>query len=105
MIAYTSQLAHVVSSAYIKSELSPKFKGFSAGSFHDMTRVAKLNETMWTELFMENKDFLSEEIDGLVERLQAYSRALKNGNEEELKQLLKDGKEKRLAVDEVKEFD
>lgn len=105
MIAYTSQLAHVVSSAYIKSELSPKFKGFSAGSFHDMTRVAKLNETMWTELFMENKDFLSEEIDGLVERLQAYSRTLKEGNEEELKQLLKDGKEKRLAVDEVKEFD
>lgn len=105
MIAYTSQLAHVVSSAYIKSELSPNFKGFSAGSFHDMTRVAKLNETMWAELFLENKDFLAEEIDGLVERLQAYSRVIKAGDEEELKRLLKDGKEKRLAVDEVKEFD
>lgn len=105
MIAYTSQLAHIVSSAYIKSELSPNFRGFSAGSFHDMTRVAKLNETMWTELFLENKDFLAEEIDGLVERLQAYSRVIKAGDEEELKRLLKDGKEKRLAVDEIKEFD
>lgn len=105
MIAYTSQLAHVVSSAYIKSELSPNFRGFSAGSFHDMTRVAKLNETMWTELFLENKDFLAEEIDGLVERLQAYSRVIKAGDAEELERLLKDGKEKRLAVDEIKEFD
>ena len=105
MIAYTSQLAHIVSSAYIKSELSPRFKGFSAGSFHDMTRVAKLNETMWTELFFDNKDFLAEEIDGLVERLQVYSDVLKKGDEEEMKRLLKDGKEKRLAVDEVKEFD
>lgn len=105
MIAYTSQLAHVVSSAYIKSELSPNFRGFSAGSFHDMTRVAKLNEAMWTELFLENKDFLAEEIDGLVERLQAYSRVIKAGDAEELERLLKDGKEKRLAVDEIKEFD
>ncbi len=105
MIAYTSQLAHIVSSAYIKSELSPKFKGFSAGSFHDMTRVAKLNETMWTELFLDNKDFLAEEIDGLVERLQAYSSVLKAGDEEELKRMLREGKEKRLAVDEIKEFD
>lgn len=105
MIAYTSQLAHVVSSAYIKSELSPNFKGFSAGSFHDMTRVAKLNETMWTELFLDNKDFLAEEVDGLIERLQAYSCAIKAGDAEELKRLLKEGKERRLAVDEIKEFE
>ncbi len=105
MIAYTSQLAHVVSSAYIKSELSPKFKGFSAGSFHDMTRVAKLNETMWTELFLENRDYLADEIDGLVERLQAYSKVIREGDAETLKAMLKDGKEKRLAVDVVKEFD
>lgn len=105
MIAYTSQLAHVVSSAYIKSELSPRFKGFSAGSFHDMTRVAKLNEVMWTELFLDNKDFLADEIDGLVERLQAYSKVIREGNAEELQRMLKDGKERRLAVDEVKEFD
>lgn len=105
MIAYTSQLAHVVSSAYIKSELSPNFKGFSAGSFHDMTRVAKLNETMWTELFLVNKDYLADEIDGLVERLQAYSKVIRNGDGDTLKAMLKDGKEKRLAVDVVKEFE
>lgn len=105
MIAYTSQLAHVVSSAYIKSELSPKFKGFSAGSFHDMTRVAKLNETMWTELFLENKDYLAEEIDGLIARLQAYSDVIHKGDATKLKEMLRDGKQKRLAVDEVKEFD
>ncbi|MDR1774515.1 MAG: prephenate dehydrogenase/arogenate dehydrogenase family protein [Clostridioides sp.] len=105
MVAYTSQLAHVVSSAYIKSELSPKFKGFSAGSFHDMTRVAKLNETMWTELFLENSDFLATEIDGLIQRLQEYSKVIKEKDENTLKSMLKEGKEKRLAVDEVKEFE
>lgn len=105
MIAYTSQLAHVVSSAYIKSELSPKFKGFSAGSFHDMTRVAKLNETMWTELFLENADFLADEIDDLVGRLQAYSKVIRSKDADTLKAMLREGKEKRLAVDAVKEFD
>ena len=70
-----------------------------------MTRVAKLNETMWTELFMDNKVYLAEEIDGLVERLTAYSKAIKEGNAEELKVLLKEGKEKRLAVDEDKSFE
>ena len=105
MIAYTSQLAHVVSSAYIKSELSPKFKGFSAGSFHDMTRVAKLNETMWTELFLQNKDYLAEEIDGLIARLQSYSDVIQKGDAKTLQEMLKDGKQKRLAVDDVKEFD
>ncbi len=105
MIAYTSQLAHVVSSAYIKSELSPKFKGFSAGSFHDMTRVAKLNETMWTELFLENADFLADEIDELVERLRAYSHVIRIKDANTLQAMLREGKEKRLAVDAVKEFD
>ncbi|WP_304507248.1 prephenate dehydrogenase [Anaerotignum sp.] len=105
MIAYTSQLAHVVSSAYIKSELSPKFKGFSAGSFHDMTRVAKLNETMWTELFLDNNDFLADEIDGLITRLQDYSKAIREKDSVKLRDMLKEGKEKRLAIDEVKEFE
>ncbi|MDD4843064.1 MAG: prephenate dehydrogenase [Anaerotignum sp.] len=105
MIAYTSQLAHVVSSAYIKSELSPRFKGFSAGSFHDMTRVAKLNETMWTELFLDNNDFLANEIDGLIARLQDYSKAIREKDGEKLKGMLKEGKEKRLAIDEIKEFE
>ena len=105
MIAYTSQLAHVVSSAYIKNELSSNFKGFSAGSFQDMTRVAKLNETMWTELFLDNRENLAKEIDGLVERLAGYSRVIKEGNGEALKAMLREGKEKRLAVDQDKSFE
>ena len=105
MIAYTSQLAHVVSSAYIKNELSSNFKGFSAGSFQDMTRVAKLNETMWTELFLDNREHLAKEIDGLVERLAGYSRVIKEGNGEALKAMLREGKEKRLAVDQDKSFE
>ncbi|MFI3212709.1 MAG: prephenate dehydrogenase/arogenate dehydrogenase family protein [Eubacteriales bacterium] len=105
MIAYTSQLAHVVSSAYIKSELSSKFKGFSGGSFNDMTRVAKLNENMWTELFLENSEFLADETDDLIERLQGYSKAIRNHDAETLRELLKEGKERRIAVDDVKDFD
>ncbi len=105
MIAYTSQLAHVVSSAYVKSALSPNFKGFSAGSFHDMTRVAKMNETMWTELFLANNELLADEIDELVTRLQRFSSVIREKHDVKLKAMLKDGKEKRLAVDEVKEFE
>lgn len=99
MIAYTSQLAHVVSSAYIKSDLVTKFKGFSAGSFKDMTRVAKLNEHMWAELFLENSEFLGKEVDIFIQRLQEYSKAIKEKDEETLKTLLKEGKEIRMAVD------
>ena len=91
-IAYTSQLAHVLSGAYVKTPSALQHKGFSAGSFKDLTRVAKLNEKMWCELFMENKDFLINEIDGLIERLLPYSEALKNNDEKALKELLKEGR-------------
>lgn len=95
IIAYTSQLAHVLSSAYVKSPTALTHTGFSAGSFKDMTRVAWLNETIWAELFLQNKDFLAEEIDGLVERLQTYAVALKQEDEQTLIQLLQDGKERK----------
>ena len=91
-IAYTSQLAHVLSGAYVKTPSAMKHKGFSAGSFKDMTRVAKLNEEMWCELFMENKDFLINEIDGLIDRLLPYSEALKNNDYKALKELLTEGR-------------
>ncbi|MGN0134498.1 MAG: prephenate dehydrogenase [Anaerotignum sp.] len=105
MIAYTSQLAHVVSSAYVKGALSSNFKDFSGGSFRDMTRVARLNETMWTELFLANGDNLANEIDGLIERMQAYSKAIRAEDADTLRQLLKEGREKCIAIDEDKEFD
>lgn len=91
VIAFTSQLPHIISNAYVKSQTAVKQKGFSAGSYRDMTRVSKLNEKMWTELFFENKDNLCGEIDFLVERLQEYSAALKANDKEALVELLKEG--------------
>ncbi len=99
MIAFTSQLAHVVSSAYIKSPTAERHAGFSAGSYRDLTRVAKLNESMWTELFLDNRDHLSAEIDGLVERLQAYSDAIKKGDARTLESLLQEGRLRKESID------
>ena len=91
VIAFTSQLPHIISNAYVKSHTAVKQKGFSAGSYRDLTRVSKLNEKMWTELFFENKDNLINEIDFLVDRLSEYSAALKADDREGLVALLKEG--------------
>lgn len=99
MIAFTSQLAHIVSSAYIKNPRSAQHKGFSAGSFQDMTRVARLNENMWTELFLDNADLLVPSIDDFIFRLTQYRDALANRNEQELWELLKEGRIKKEALD------
>lgn len=99
MIAYTSQLAHVVSNAYVKSPAAPLHDGFSAGSYKDLTRVARLNEDMWTQLFSENREALIPEIDGLAQRLMQYSDALKSGDDERLRQLLKEGRETKERID------
>jgi prephenate dehydrogenase len=99
MIAYTSQLAHVLSSAYIQCPEALEHYGFSAGSFRDMTRVAYLNEDMWTELFLLNTDRLAEQIDGLCERLAQYSQAIKTQDAAALKALLRAGREKKTLCD------
>lgn len=98
MIAYTSQLAHVASGAYVKSPAAKRHFGFSAGSFRDLTRVAKLNENMWTDLFLENKDNLISEMDLLIKHLTEYSDALKAGNRDELTRLLREG---RIIKEEI----
>ncbi|MGN0642845.1 MAG: prephenate dehydrogenase [Huintestinicola sp.] len=92
IIAFTSQLAHVVSNAYIKSPTHQKQLGFSAGSFQDLTRVAKLNEDMWTPLFIMNKNALCFEIDYIMDRLAEYRRAIMEEDSEELRKLLRDGR-------------
>jgi prephenate dehydrogenase len=93
IIALTSQLAHVVSSAYIKSPTARDADGFTAGSFQDMTRVALLNEEMWTELFLLNGDNLIFEINNLIWKLGEYRDALRDGDAGRLCALLKDGRE------------
>ncbi|MGI6005092.1 MAG: prephenate dehydrogenase [Christensenellales bacterium] len=98
IIACTSQLAHVLSSAYVKSPAALEHKGFSAGSFQDMTRVATLNEDMWSELFLLNRDYLCGEIDALRERLAQYALALRAGDAPELTRLLKEGKTRKQQL-------
>jgi len=100
MIAYTSQLAHVVSSAYVKCPLAGKHKGFSAGSFADMTRVARLSETMWTELFFANRDALLTELDGIVDRMAAYRDALRENDREKMCALLREGREIKESLED-----
>lgn len=95
MIAFTSQLAHIVSSAYIKSPEASEHNGYSAGSYRDLTRVAKLNETMWSELFLCNTVPLIREIDHIIEHLQQYRDALQAGDRERLTDLLRDGRERK----------
>ena len=99
MIAFTSQMAHVVSNAYIKSDTAASHKGFSAGSYKDMTRVAWLNPGMWAELFLENRDNLLKEIDWFMESMEEYRYALETGDREELIRLLDEGRRKKAEVD------
>ena len=99
IIAFTSQLAHIVSNAYVKSPNALMHKGFSAGSYNDLTRVAYLNEDMWSELFLENRDNLINEIDSIVENLVQYKEAMKNNDRETLTKLLREGKLLKEQID------
>ncbi|MDD7771602.1 MAG: prephenate dehydrogenase [Firmicutes bacterium] len=99
MIAFTSQMAHVVSNAFIKSPTAKAHKGFSAGSYKDFTRVAQLNAEMWTELFLENRDNLTRELDTLIDALSAYRGALQANDASALQALLEEGSQCKLEVD------
>ena len=97
MIALTSQLAHVVSSAYIQDPLAQDHVGYSAGSFHDMTRVACLDPNVWTDLFLANRDALLVTLEGLVARLDGYRAALAAHDADALRALLAAGRVARLS--------
>ena len=99
-IAFTSQLAHLVSNAYVKSPTALEHHGFSAGSYRDMTRVAWLNAPMWTELFLDNRDNLLRELDLLIENLGEYRDALERRDAGKLEQLLEEGKRRKEEVDQ-----
>lgn len=101
VIAYTSQLAHVLSNAYVQSECSAMHGGFSAGSFKDLTRVARLKVDMWSELFLDNREALCEELRGLIERLQAFETAIGSGDRETLEAMLTRGVEMKEASENV----
>ena len=99
MIAFTSQMPHILSNAFIKSPTALGHKGFSAGSYRDLTRVAWLNPGMWSELFLENKENLLFELDTYIESLSAYRKALAEEDKETLIQLLEEGKKRKEEVD------
>lgn len=99
MIAFTSQMAHVVSNAYVKSPEAVEHKGFSAGSYKDLTRVAWLNPTMWTELFLENGDFLLEELNIFIENLLKVKNAIEDGDKNALWNILEEGRRIKGEID------
>lgn len=99
MIAFTSQMPHIVSNAYIKSPTAQNHKGFSAGSYRDLTRVAWLNPQMWAELFMENKENLLQELDFYIQSLTAYRDAIAFDDMPHLISLLEEGKKRKEEVD------
>ena len=99
MIAFTSQMPHILSNAFIKSPTALNHKGFSAGSYKDMTRVAWLNAPMWAELFMENKENVLFELDFYINSLKAYQDAIQNNDMEALVALLEEGKKRKEDVD------
>ncbi len=99
MISYTSQLCHVVSNAFIKSDSAKAHDGYSAGSYRDLTRVARLNPDMWAQLMTDNRDYLKEELDKLIASLQQYSDALGSGEEDALRALLAEGDRIKREID------
>lgn len=102
MIAFTSQMPHILSNAFIKSPTALEHKGFSAGSYRDLTRVAWLNPGMWTELFLENRENLLFELDQYIRSLTEYRDALQERDEQRLYRLLDEGKRRKEEVDGCK---
>ena len=99
MIAFTSQMPHIVSNAYIKSPTAQTHKGFSAGSYKDLTRVAWLNPQMWAELFLSNKENILDELSFYIDTLTTYKKAIETENEDELIRILDEGRRRKEEVD------
>ncbi len=101
MIAHTSQLAHIVSNSYVKSPVSANYVGFSGGSYKDMTRIACLNEKVWKELFIWNRDALVPEIDGLITNMTMLRNAIESGDDAALENILRQGRIAKERIDAV----
>jgi len=99
MIAFTSQMPHIISNAFIKSPTALSHSGFSAGSYKDLTRVAWLNPQMWAELFMSNKENILSELDFYIQNLEAYRTAIQNDDSTQLITLLDEGRRRKEEVD------
>ena len=105
MIGYTSQLAHILSSAYIKNPLCMNYKGYTGGSFQDLTRVARLNPVMWSELFLLNRDELVRQMDLFSEKFELMRNSIANGDRETIRRMMRLSTERRKYFDVKKEDD
>ena len=105
VIAYTSQLCHIVSNAFIKNKSAEKRSGYSAGSFRDLTRVARMNPALWTELISLNRDNALNELDELIGNLNKYRAAIAEKNDAELARLFAEGNERKIKIEQGKESD
>lgn len=99
LIAFTSQMAHVISNAYIKSPTAPEHKGISAGTYRDMTRVAWLNPSLWSELLIENKDNILAELDGFINNIQKVRDAISSEDFAGLTEILEEGRQRKEEID------
>ena len=99
MIAFTSQMPHIVSNAFIKSPTALSHKGFSAGSYKDLTRVAWLNPQMWAELFLSNRENILSELSLYIDSLKAYQQAIETQDSQKLIALLDEGRKRKEEVD------
>lgn len=91
IIAYTSQLPHILACCYISDPDAVRHSGFSAGSYKDVSRVATINAKMWRELFLQNSDYLTGHIDMLVENLNRMKTYIDNAEGDKLEKMLDDG--------------
>ena len=99
IIAFASQMPHIISNAFVKSPTAPRHKGYSAGSYRDLSRVARLDPDMWTELFFENRAYLLGEFDTFIASMQSYRDALEAGDTKKLRELLDAGSRIKREVD------
>lgn len=95
MIAYTSQVPHVLACAYVMSPRCDEHSGFSAGSYRDVSRVARINAELWADLFLSNREELTDELSELVRNIEDLRGAIADGNRERLVSLLAAAREKK----------
>lgn len=105
IIAYTSQLCHIVSNAFIKNKRAENRAGYSAGSFRDLTRVARMDPEMWAELIFLNRDNALLELDELMDNLNKYRAAIAEGDKDKLRALFSEGNERKIKIEQGKEND
>ena len=97
-IGFTSQLCHVVASAMVESAEDPSITSFGGGSFEDLTRIAMINAPLWTELFLSNKVALLKHIKTFISKMQEFETLIQNEDAQQLEDLLKDVRKKRIEM-------